>query len=151
LAAGLDDGLRDDGMTKSLAEMETVFRALADQTRLRILGLLLTGEVCVCHIHDSLKISQPKASRHLAYLRRAGLVATRRDGLWIHYRMNTLSDAVLDVIQRTVVHALTHQHVVRKDVERLQKLTGCCAPGVEGAYACCTPAGKSTERRSAGR
>ena len=81
-------------MTKSLAEMETVFRALADQTRLRILGLLLTGEVCVCHIHDSLRISQPKASRHLAYLRRAGLVATRREGLWIHYRMATLPDAV---------------------------------------------------------
>ena len=66
---------------KYLAEMETVFRALADQTRLRILGLLLTGEVCVCHIHDSLRISQPKASRHLAYLRQAGLVATRPRGL----------------------------------------------------------------------
>jgi ArsR family transcriptional regulator, arsenate/arsenite/antimonite-responsive transcriptional repressor len=138
-------------MTKSLAEMETVFRALADQTRLRILGLLLTGEVCVCHIHGSLKISQPKASRHLAYLRRAGLVGTRREGLWIHYRMATLSDAVLEVIRRTVAHALTHQDVVRKDVERLQKLTGCCAPGVEGAYACCTPAGESTTRMSAGR
>jgi ArsR family transcriptional regulator len=108
-------------MTKSLAEMETVFRALADQTRLRILGLLLTGEVCVCHIHDSLKVSQPKASRHLAYLRRAGLVATRREGLWIHYRMATLPDAVLEVIRSTVAHALTHMDVVRKDVERLQK------------------------------
>ena len=138
-------------MSRSLAEMETVFRALADQTRLRILGLLLTGEVCVCHIHDSLKVSQPKASRHLAYLRRAGLVATRREGLWIHYRMATLPDAVLEVIRRTVAHALTHMDVVRKDVERLQKLTGCCAPGVEGSYACCTPAGKSTKRMSAGR
>ena len=67
--------------------METLFKALADATRLRILGLLLTGEVCVCHIHESLKIPQPKASRHLAYLRRAGLVETRRDGLWIHYRL----------------------------------------------------------------
>jgi ArsR family transcriptional regulator len=126
-------------MTKSLAEMETVFRALADQTRLRILGLLLTGEVCVCHIHDSLKVSQPKASRHLAYLRRAGLVATRREGLWIHYRMATLPDAVLEVIRSTVAHALTHMDVVRKDVERLRKNTGCCAPDVGGSYACCTP------------
>src|SRR5712692_8448887 len=64
-------------MTKHMSEMERLFKALADATRLRILGLLLTGEVCVCHIHESLKIPQPKASRHLAYLRRAGLVETR--------------------------------------------------------------------------
>src|SRR5215217_2853625 len=77
---------------KQLAEMEGVFKALADTTRLRILGLLLAGEVCVCDIHESLKIPQPKASRHLAYLRRAGLVHTRREGLWIHYRLGTVSD-----------------------------------------------------------
>ena len=136
-------------MSKPLAEMETVFRALADQTRLRILGLLLTGEVCVCHIHDSLRISQPKASRHLAYLRQAGLVATRREGLWVHYRMATLPDAVLEVVRSTVAHALTHLDIVRKDVQRLRKNTGCCAPDVEGGYACCTPAGKSTARMSA--
>jgi ArsR family transcriptional regulator len=138
-------------MTKSLAEMETVFRALADQTRLRILGLLLTGEVCVCHIHDSLKVSQPKASRHLAYLRRAGLVATRREGLWIHYRMATLPDAVLEVIRSTVAHALTHMDVVRKDVERLRKNTGCCAPDVGGSYACCTPRTNARSIREPGR
>ena len=132
-------------MTKSLAEMEIVFRALADQTRLRILGLLLTGEVCVCHIQDSLRISQPKASRHLAYLRKAGLVATRRDGLWIHYRLETLPDTVLEVVRRTVTHALTHMEIVRRDVERLQKLTGCCAPDSEGSYACCTPRSRRAE------
>ena len=70
--------------------METLFKALADATRLRILGLLLTGEVCVCDIHESLKIPQPKASRHLAYLRKAGLVDTRREGLWMHYRLADL-------------------------------------------------------------
>ena len=138
-------------MSRSLAEMETVFRALADQTRLRILGLLLTGEVCVCHIHDSLKVSQPKASRHLAYLRRAGLVATRREGLWIHYRMATLPDAVLEVIRSTVAHALTHMDVVRKDVERLRKNTGCCAPDVGGSYACCTPRSNAPRSRELGR
>ena len=79
-------------MNKTLDDMETLFKALADATRLRILGLLLTGEVCVCHIHESLKIPQPKASRHLAYLRKAGLVDTRRDGLWVHYRMASLAD-----------------------------------------------------------
>jgi hypothetical protein len=65
--------------------------------------------------------------------------------------MHTLSDAVMEVIQRTVAHALTYQQVVRKDVERLQKLTGCCAPGVEGSYACCAPARKLPERQRAGR
>src|SRR5437667_4794806 len=112
-------------MNRKLIEMETVFKALADSTRLRILGLLLTGEVCVCHIHESLKISQPKASRHLAYLRKAELVDTRREGLWVHYRMAVLSDAVLQTVQRTVTHALRHLDVVRKDIVRLQKLTGC--------------------------
>lgn len=138
-------------MSKPLAEMETVFRALADQTRLRILGLLLTGEVCVCHIHDSLRISQPKASRHLAYLRQSGLVATRREGLWVHYRMATLPDAVLEVVRSTVAHALTHMDIVRKDVERLRKNTGCCAPDVEGGYACCTPRDNAPGVRELGR
>ena len=95
-------------MNKKLAEMETVFKALADSTRLRILGLLVTGEVCVCHLHETLRISQPKASRHLAYLRSAGLVDTRREGLWVHYRMAVVPDAVLETVHRTVTHALRH-------------------------------------------
>src|SRR5215213_7496608 len=102
-------------MSKRISEMETFFKALADGTRLRILGLLLTGEVCVCHIHESLRIAQPKASRHLAYLRRAGLVETRRDGLWIHYRMATLADPVLGAIADAVRHALTHVDAVHRD------------------------------------
>jgi ArsR family transcriptional regulator len=110
-------------MASPLSEMEALFKALADGTRLRILGLLLTGEVCVCHIHESLKIPQPKASRHLAYLRKAGLVTTRRDGLWVHYKLATHSDAVLAVLSEAVKQALTRTDVVRRDVARLQK---CC-------------------------
>lgn len=126
-------------MSTLLADMETAFKALADTTRLRILGLLLTGEVCVCHIHASLRISQPKASRHLAYLRKAGLVDTRREGLWVHYRMAILPDAVLETVQRTVTHALRHMDVIRKDIGRLNKITGCCLPPEDAApeYACC--------------
>jgi ArsR family transcriptional regulator len=108
--------------------METLFRALADATRLRMLGLLLAGEVCVCHIHESLKIPQSKASRHLAYLRRAGLVATRRDGLWVHYRLAKVTNPVLGAIHDAVRHALTHADIVRRDAERLEKRTGCCVP-----------------------
>jgi ArsR family transcriptional regulator len=128
-------------MAKQLDQMEGLFKALADATRLRILGLLLSGEVCVCDIHESLKIPQPKASRHLAYLRRAGLVETRREGLWIHYRLGTFTDPVLAAIGDAVRHALTHVDMVQRDGERLQKRTGCCVPGpgqVTGV-SCCSP------------
>lgn len=122
-----------------IEKMEGLFKALGDATRLRILGLLLTGEVCVCHIHQSLKIPQPKASRHLAYLRNAGLVETRRDGLWVHYRIASLPDPVLKTISEAVGHALTHMDVVYRDAERLQKKTGCCLPARNGraGLACC--------------
>jgi ArsR family transcriptional regulator, arsenate/arsenite/antimonite-responsive transcriptional repressor len=126
-------------MNRQLTDMETFFKALADSTRLRILGLLMTGEVCVCHIHESLKIPQSKTSRHLAYLRHAGLVDTRRDGLWIHYRMADLSDPVLRTIRDTVQHALTHMEAVHRDAKRLQQKTGCCLPAASRASGapCC--------------
>src|SRR5262249_16132781 len=113
-------------MARQILEMETLFKALADATRLRILGLLLTDEVCVCHIHESLKIPQPKASRHLAYLRRAGLVQARREGLWSHYRLAKVGDPVMATLQASVRHALTHVESVRHDVARLSKRNGCC-------------------------
>ena len=126
-------------MNKPLAEMERLFKALADRTRLRILGLLLTGEVCVCDIYESLRIPQPKASRHLAYLRRSGLVNTRREGLWVHYRVADPSDPVLDTIRQAVVHALGHVERVGRDAARLQKKTGCCVPAQTEppTLACC--------------
>src|SRR3954451_23615172 len=128
--------------TRTMAELERLFQALADGTRLRILGLLLTGEVCVCDIHETLKIPQPKASRHLAYLRRSGLVDTRREGLWIHYRLGKLADPVMAAVVDAVRHALTHVDAVHRDGERLEKRTGCCvpAPGEVRTSACCAPA-----------
>ena len=133
-------------MAKQLIEMEALFKALADATRLRILGLLLTGEVCVCDIHESLKITQPKASRHLAYLRRAGLVEARREGLWMHYRLATLSDPVLATIGDAVRHALTHMDTVHRDGQRLEKRTGCCIPASRAvtAPACCAEPAEAT-------
>jgi ArsR family transcriptional regulator len=129
--------------TKKITELERLFQALGDATRLRILGLLLTGEVCVCDIHESLKIPQPKASRHLAYLRKSGLVDTRRQGLWIHYRLAELPDPVLGAIAAAVRHALTHVDAVQNDAARLQKKTGCClpAPNAMAGMPCCTPVG----------
>ena len=128
-------------MDARIQQMETLFQALGDATRLRILGLLLTGEVCVCHIHESLKVSQPKASRHLAYLRRAGLVDTRRDGLWIYYRLAEAPDPVVATVKHAVTHALGHVDGVRRDALRLQRKNGCCLPPATGApaLACCAP------------
>ena len=124
-----------------ISDMERLFKALADSTRLRILGLLLTGEVCVCHIHESLKVSQPKASRHLAYLRRAGLVSTRKEGLWVHYRLADTSDPVVAAVRQAVTHALGHMPGVQRDAQRLQRKNGCCLPvaAASGVYACCEP------------
>jgi ArsR family transcriptional regulator len=137
-------------MAKPVIEMETLFKALADETRLRIIGLLLTGEVCVCDIHESLRIPQSKASRHLAYLRRSGLVDTRRDGLWIHYRLGRIADPVFGAIVDAVRHALTHLDVVRKDAERLHKRSGCCVPtpdDVSGVACCSIPVRVTGARR----
>ncbi|HEY7474722.1 MAG TPA: metalloregulator ArsR/SmtB family transcription factor [Vicinamibacterales bacterium] len=127
-------------MRNSVRDLAGLFQALGDPTRLRILGLLLTGEVCVCHIYGSLRISQPKASRHLAYLRRVGVVETRRDGLWVHYRLADLPDPILKTIGRAVTHALTHVDVVQRDAGRLQKKTGCCLPlAADSGLPCCSP------------
>jgi ArsR family transcriptional regulator len=64
-----------------------MFRAFSDRTRLRILHLLRDGELCVCDLVDTIGAPQPKVSRHLAYLRRSGLVLARKDGLWSHYKL----------------------------------------------------------------
>jgi ArsR family transcriptional regulator, arsenate/arsenite/antimonite-responsive transcriptional repressor len=136
-------------MDGQLDALERLFQALGDATRLRILGLLLAGEVCVCEIQDSLKIPQPKASRHLAYLRRSGLVTARREGLWMHYRLADVPETVVDAIRQAVMHALSHVPTVQRDAARLRKSTGCCLPQTTGApvLTCCAP--RATERRRA--
>src|SRR3977135_3967606 len=91
-----------------LATMDVAFKALADPTRLRILGLLMGGEVCVCDIHDTLGIPQPKASRHLSYLKKSGLVSGRKQGLWVHYQIAPLEDAVMQSLMAAGTHCLTH-------------------------------------------
>src|SRR5215831_6478178 len=139
-------------MDKQLSTMENVFQALGDATRLRILGLLMAGEVCVCHIHESLGISQPKASRHLAYLRRAGIVQTRREGLWVYYRLAESNDLLLRTIRDVVAHALGHVAAVRRDAARLQKKNGCCLPasGPMARLTCCGVASAECASASAG-
>jgi ArsR family transcriptional regulator len=72
-----------------MLDLDAFFAALADPTRRRILALLLEGgERCVCVLYETLDLPQPKVSRHLGVLRVAGIVATRREGLWVHYRIH---------------------------------------------------------------
>src|ERR671937_1484734 len=89
-------------------DLENLFKALADKTRLRILALLGKNEVCVCHIHGTLGLPQPTVSRHLAYLRRSGLVAARRDGVWMHYRVSTSLGPVVQTVVNAAIDALKH-------------------------------------------
>lgn len=105
---------------KDLEALTTVYAALADPTRLRILSLLGDGEICVCHIHASLDVPQPTASRHLAYLRKAGLVEARRDGIWMHYKMAALDNPVIAAVVTAALHALTHADISARDERRLQ-------------------------------
>jgi ArsR family transcriptional regulator len=103
-----------------------LFKALADQTRLRLLNLIGDDEVCVCFIVEVLKINQPKISRHLAYLRRAGVVAARREGKWIHYRVVEPPDPHAANIFREVRGWLANEPAMKGDRARLAKI--CCAP-----------------------
>jgi ArsR family transcriptional regulator len=103
------------------------FRALADPTRLRLLNLIAGREVCVCFFVEILGVSQPKISRHLAYLRRAGLVAARREGKWMHYRLETPQDEVARDILRSTLRRLATRPEMQRDVARLS--SACCGPG----------------------
>ena len=105
---------------KDLDALTTVYAALADPTRLRILSLLGEDEICVCHIHASLDVPQPTASRHLAYLRKSGLVEARREGVWMHYRLAAQENPVVAAVLKAALHALTHTDISARDERRLQ-------------------------------
>src|SRR5947199_483799 len=106
--------------------MELLFKALADRTRLRLLSLMGDDEVCVCYFVEVLRTNQPKISRHLAYLRRAGVVAARREGKWMHYRIVEPSDPHAARIFKEVRAWLKEDALMQRDRERLVKV--CCAP-----------------------
>jgi ArsR family transcriptional regulator len=108
--------------------IELLFKALADRTRLRVIHLIGENELCVGFFVEALRISQPKISRHLAYLRRAGLVCARREGKWVHYRLVEPPDADGARIFSQVREWLAHNPEMQRDRQRLEKL--CCATEV---------------------
>ena len=126
--------------TPAVDQLETLFKALADKTRLRILALLGNNEVCVCHIHDSLAVPQPTVSRHLAYLRRARLVDVRRDGVWMHYRVTRSLDPHVQAVLRAAVDAVTSSPATAQDRKQFQRAFGdlYVLPAANGG-ACCAP------------
>lgn len=118
--------------------LDTVLKALADPTRVRVLGLLRGGEICVCHIYETLGIPQPKASRHLAYLRRAGLVLTSKRGLWVYYRLAPSSNDSVQAVIDSVQHCAAHFRTGQRDAAKLARKTGCCLPvAAAPSFACC--------------
>ena len=123
--------------TPPVATLEPLFRALADNTRLRILALLAAGEICVCHIHGALAIPQPTASRHLAYLRRTGLVAARKDGLWVHYRIAVPSDPAMAAVLAATIEALRSRRGISNDRRKLSGLTAIPMKVLEEAASSC--------------
>src|SRR6185436_7459396 len=115
-------------MTKKTYDLEFLFKALADRTRLRLISLIGDSEVCVCFLVAILKTSQPKISRHLAYLRRAELVASRREGKWMHYRPSDPPDEHAARIFREVRAALAEYPERDRDREKQKHV--CWAPPV---------------------
>lgn len=113
-------------MNNKIAEIERFFLALADKTRLRIVNLIGDGEICVCFFTETLEELQPKISRHLAYLRRSGVVSTRRDGKWIYYRLIEPKDEAAQRVLNEIRAWMATDEQMQKDRERLTQI--CCTP-----------------------
>ena len=105
-----------------------LLKAFSDPVRLRLVNLLAGREVCVCHLHEALGLPQPTVSRHLAYLRKAGIVSGRKDGLWVHYRLAEEGDdgtSIRATPLESVAPTLAGLATMEADRERLSRLD-CC-------------------------
>lgn len=112
--------------TNGQVKLEDIFAALADRTRLRLLNLMRDGEVCVCFFAEALGTNNPKISRHLSYLKRAGLVSARRDGKWMHYSLKRPADASAGEIFDSLMKTLESDDEMNRDRETLVNV--CCSP-----------------------
>jgi ArsR family transcriptional regulator len=110
----------------AVANMEKLFQALGDRTRLRLLSLMGAQEVCVCYFVEILDVPQPTISRHLAYLRRTGLVAARREGKWMHYRIVVPENPLARQLLTDTLSWLATDKEIQRDCSRLSH--ACCAP-----------------------
>ena len=111
---------------KKAFDMELFFAALADRTRLRLLNLMSEDEVCVCFFTEVIGTNQPKISRHLAYLRKAGLVSVRRDWKWAHYRITEPENERAAKVLREILEWLKEDEEMQRDRKQMMKVF--CAP-----------------------
>jgi ArsR family transcriptional regulator len=112
--------------SKTSFDLVPLFAALADRTRLRLLHLMDGREVCVCYFVEVLQQGQPKISRHLAYLRRAGIVAARREAKWMHYRIQRPEDGGARAVLEAALLSCQADPEMQTDMARLGK--ACCEP-----------------------
>ncbi|HEY7309215.1 MAG TPA: metalloregulator ArsR/SmtB family transcription factor [Gemmataceae bacterium] len=133
---------------KTVNRVDLTFRAFSDRTRLRILHLLLGGEMCVADLVTVLRIEQPSASRHLAYLRKAGLVAVRKAGLWKYYSLASAQTPFHQKLLECLACCFQEVPEIQKDQARARKVReqgGCCPDSAakttktENTGGCCTP------------
>ncbi|HMK61706.1 MAG TPA: metalloregulator ArsR/SmtB family transcription factor [Dissulfurispiraceae bacterium] len=106
-----------------MQEILNIFKALSDETRLRILKLLEHGELCVCYIFSALDMIQPKVSFHLSVLKEAGLIKDRKAGRWVHYSLDD-SDMLRRFLLHTVIERVS-EDVINEDRERLENFRRC--------------------------
>ncbi len=110
----------------SLDDSIRMLKAFADPVRIRLLNLLSEDEeVCVCHLHEALGLPQPTVSRHLAYLRKNGLVVGRKEGLWVHYRLSRPRSSLHRTLLGSVGTCLADIDVLRHDRQRLAQIVPC--------------------------
>jgi ArsR family transcriptional regulator len=115
--------MRRSGKPFDLARM---FAALADPTRLRLLNLMDGREICVCYFVEILQQSQPKISRHLAYLRNAGIVSARREGKWMHYKIERPDDAGAAAVLDATLRSFKANRQMQAELASLRR--ACCDP-----------------------
>lgn len=118
-------------MNKTVCSKEHFFKAFADETRLRLIHLMSAGEICVCYLVEVLGQPQSKISRHLAYLRQAGIVAARRDGKWMHYRLEPQESPGTARVMRQMLTWLGEDKKMKADAARLNRT--CCIPEKKSA------------------
>ncbi len=113
--------------TTGLDQSTLTLKAFADPVRLRLLNLLSDDrEVCVCHLHEALELPQPTVSRHLAYLRKGGLVSGRKDGLWVHYKLARSKTALSRILLGCLGSCLGDPDIFGADLKRLDRAISCC-------------------------
>jgi ArsR family transcriptional regulator len=136
------------GTAKTTNRVDLMFRAFSDRTRLRILHLLLGGEMCVADLVMVLRVEQPSASRHLAYLRKAGLVAVRKTGLWKYYSLASAQTPFHQKLLECLACCFQEVPEIHKDQARARKVReqgGCCPDSTakttktENSGGCCSP------------